>query len=239
VSEQLNTAQAVIIGQVERFLAYIHSNSVRTSRQSQLIAGENLQEIVRLFDPTAGRYGYLPDERHYPEVFFVDTLCRYSGMTVLSNGELGVTQYGYLYLSREPERRLVMLASAFVNDYPWAVLFPRGDLAAKIAKQRADALQFVLNLKPGTQTQIDKFAAGLADRLQIDLDDKNPPYPGLILEWVLRHILITPLVRLGVMRLFSQDGAGVEDIKSASSIELTEAGKALLTSREVRYAGAR
>ncbi len=239
MNEQQSKAQPAIVGQVERLLTYLHSNPVRTSRESGLIASESLQEIARLLLPTAGRYGYLPDERYYPEVFFVDTLCRFSGMTTLADGELGVSQYGYLYLSREPDRRLVMLASAFVNDYPWAVLFPRGALAARIAKQRADALQFVLNLKAGSQTQIDRFAAELGDHLGIDLDDKNPPYPSLILEWALRHILITPLARLGVMRLFSQDGAAVDDIKSASSIELTEAGKSLLTLREVRYAGAR
>ncbi len=228
-----------IVGQAERFLTYVHSNRISLSPESGLIANQSLQEIVRLFDPTAGRYGYLPNERHYPDVFFADTLCRFSGMTTASDGALRVSQHGYLFLSREPETRLIMLASAYVNDYPWSVLFPRGDLGARIAERRADVLDLVLALEPDSAVQLDEFSERLRENLGIALTDKNPPYPNLILEWVIRHILIKPLSRLAVVRLLTEDSNRVDDIRSARSFELTKDGKELLMLREVKYAGVR
>jgi len=228
-----------IVGQAERFLTYLHANRVRVSQESGLIEKKNLQEIARLFDPTAGRYGYLPDERHYSDVYYADTLCRFSGMTTCSDGVLSVSQYGYLFLSREPERRLIMLASAYVNDYPWSVLFPRGDLGQKITQRRADVLDIVLALEPGSAVQLDEFSDGLREKLGMTLSDKNPPYPSLIFGWVIRQILIKPLSRLGITRLLTDDGSPVEDIRSARSFELTRDGKELLMLREVKYAGVR
>jgi len=228
-----------IVGQAARLLTYVHANRVRVSPENGLIANQSLQEIVRLFDPTAGRYGYLPDERHYPDVFFVDTLCRFSGLATCSDDALSVSQHGYLFLSREPERRLIMLASAYVNDYPWSVLFPRGDLGAKIAERRADVLDLVLGLEPDSAVQLDEFSECLRENLDIVLSDKNPPYPSLILEWVIRHILVKPLSRLAAVRLLTDDGNQVDDIRLARSFELTKDGKELLMLREVKYAGAR
>jgi len=229
--------QPAIVAQAASYLTYVHANHVDVSPETKLIANENLREIVRLFDPAAGRFGYLPSERHYPDVFLVDTLCRFSGMTTCSDGALSVSQHGYFYLSREPERRLIMLAAAYVNDYPWSMLFPRGDLGHQIMRRRGEAIELILSLKPGSAIQLEEFSQTLAERLEIALSNKNPPYPSLILEWVVRHILIKPLSRLAVLRILDADGAVVDDIKEGRSIELTEGGKSLLTLREVKYAG--
>lgn len=225
-----------IVGQAERFLIYIHANCVQVSPESGLIENQSLQEIVRLFEPTAGRCGYLPDERYYPDVFFVDTLCRLGGLTAWFDAALSVSQFGYLFLSREPRRRLVMLASAYVNDYPWSMLFPRGDLGRKIAERRAEVLDLILRLEPGSAVRLEEFSETLRENLGIVLSDKNPPYPSLTLEWVIRHILIKPLSRLAVVRLLTDDGKQVDDIKLTHSFELTKDGRELLTLREVKYA---
>lgn len=229
----------VIVGQAERFLIYIHANRVQVSPESGLIENQSLQEIVRLFDPTAGRYGYLPDERYYQDVFFVDTLCRFSGLTACFDAALSVSQFGYLFLSREPKRRLIMLASAYVNDYPWSALFPRGDLGHRITERRAEVLDLILRLEPGSAVRLDEFSETLRENQGIVLSDKNPPYPSLILEWVIRHILIKPLSRLAVVRLLTDDGKQVDDIKLARSFELTKDGRELLMLREVKYAEVR
>ncbi len=229
--------QPAIVAQAANLLTYIHANHVHVLPETKLIVNENLREIVRLFDPTAGRFGYLPSERHYPDVFFVDTLCRFSGMITCSDGALSVSQHGYFYLSREPERRRIMLASAYVNDYPWSVLFPRGDLGLQITKRRGEVLELILSLAPDSAIQLGEFSQTLAKRLGIALSDKNPPYPSLVLEWVIRHILIKPLSRLAVLRLLDADGAVVDDITEGRSFELTESGKSLLMLREVKYAG--
>ena len=231
--------QPAIVAQAASLLTYVHANHVDVSPETKLIANESLREIVRLFDPAAGRYGYLPDERYYPDVFFVDTLCRFSGMTTCSDGALKVSQHGYFYLSREPERRLVMLASAYVNDYPWSALFPRGDLGPQITKRRGEVLELILGLEPDSAIQLGEFSQTLAKCLGIVMSDKNPPCPSLILEWVVRHILIKPLSRLAVLRLLDGDGVVVDDIREGRSFELTERGKSLLTLREVKYVGVR
>lgn len=221
------------VEQTERLLKYIHFNSPALSSDSQLIARDDLIPLVRLFEPTAGRYGYLPDERHYPDVYFLDTLCRFSGMTKAANMRLAVTKYGYLYLARCPRRRLIMLVSAFVNDYPWFVMFPRGELAERITNQKSEVMDLLLKLQPGAKTGLAQFADSLRAHLGISLSNEASPYPELMLEWITRHIIIKPLQSFGIARLLNQDGALVDDIREATDFVITEAGRQLVSSRDV------
>ncbi|MBN1593330.1 MAG: hypothetical protein JW941_08825 [Candidatus Coatesbacteria bacterium] len=228
-----------IVEQTISFLKYIHTNRVELSPDFRLIENTSLREIARLFDPIAGRYGYLPDERHYPDVFFIDTLCRFSGMTSVAGDRLGVSQHGYLFLSREAEKQLMMLASAFVNDYPWHILFPRGDLGKGLERRRGEVLDLISSLEPDVVVEVRSLCKTLSGNLEIELSDENPPYPTLIFEWAVRHILIAPLSRLLILELLTSDGNPAIDLKGCHSVRLSKSGKEILTKREVRYKGKR
>jgi len=219
--------------QAERFLEYVHLNRIELTPDKKLIAGESLREIVRLIDPLAARFAEQTDERHYLNLYFLDTLLRFSGMINASNGKLSVMQYGYLYLSRAAEKRLVMLVSAFVNDYPPIVLFPRGDLAHKLSENWSAVMEFVLNQKADAALGIASFADSLSALLPITFTEEKAPYEQLTFEWVVRHSLIYPLYLLGLCGLLDEEKRSVKTIKEARQFALTAAGLSILKLREV------
>jgi len=225
-----------ILSQTENFLTYLHLNSVSVSASSGTIGPAHLKEIVRLFDPAGGQQGYHEDERFYPRIYFVDTLCRFSALTLQHEMRLRVSQCGYLFLARAAPKRLLMLFLGFVKDYPWFLLFPRGEFARQMTDRRDKVVEHLMGLAPQEPIGLAEFAAQLCDATQLRFEHGSPPYSNLVVEWVVRNILVQPLAWLGVFDLFSVDGQRVSEITQADQIALSARGHELLHLREVRYA---
>ena len=222
-----------VLGQVESFLTFVHVRQRVRISELGLIEGEPLRELCRLMEPKTGRFGYPLQEREVPLLFFVDTLCRACGMVRLEDFHLKTSQYGYLYLARPAERRHTMLLSAFVKDYPWHFLFPRGAIAKQLEENKLDALRFLLGREAGEMTPISEFSTGLAGRLGFNPGTQPKPYPKYITEWTIRHAFLQPLSVLGVLTLLNGKGGKVMNVKTAEALAISERGSQLLRRREI------
>lgn len=222
-----------VLGQVERFLTFVHVRQKVRISELGLIEGEPLRELCRLMEPTSGRSGYPKQEREVPLLFFVDTLCRACGMVRLEDFHLKTSQYGYLYLARAAEKRHTMLLSAFLKDYPWHFLFPRGVVARQLEDSRLGALRYLLDRKPDEETAIAEFSVALSKRLGLDPGTQPQPYPEHIIEWTIRHAFLQPLSILGILTLLNNKGGEVIDVRAAEAFSVSFEGSELLNKSEI------